>query len=256
MPASPGPPIFGDTPLWMIGHGALYQVRHYFQALGYALGSLADRAGPSVGDGANYGNAGCFADDTIKDDDSPQASHAFLYHDNVAPTWVCFIFGLCRHSCTLQTLPHGGPDMYVLFCHLVGLDCILILPFGRLLDCIFILPLGRLQTCTYYIAPQWALMYDIASRQASNVCVNIASWQALHVCLYILLVGRLECASLEIASWQALMYDLTLPLGRSCMYVSRYHLSIGSRCMYEHCLLVGLTCMFLNIPVGRLLCMI
>jgi len=42
---------------------------------GYALGSLADQAGPSIGpvvsDNVDDGSIRCFANDVVRDDDSP-----------------------------------------------------------------------------------------------------------------------------------------------------------------------------------------
>ena len=80
--------------------------------------------------------------------------------------------------------------MYVLYCPIMGLHCILILPLGRLLD--------------MYDCPIMVLDY-----------------------ILILPIGML------------LMYVWTLPLGRRYMYDSRFHLLVGSECMYEHCLLIG-----------------
>ena len=134
-----------------------------FQALGYVPSSPENQIDPSIG--------------PIADDDSLWASHVLLYHDDVAPTWACF----SHFSCTSQTLTLGGPNLYIYQ----------IASWQAWTVCI-ILPLGKLQTCMYYIAPQWTLLYDIASRQAPDVRVDIASWQALYVCFQIFPVGRLS----------------------------------------------------------------
>lgn len=81
-----------------------------------------DRDGPSTGpttsDDADDNSDGRFADDVIRDDDSPKANHVLLYlFDDVAPTWACIHFLIL-----FQTLPYGEPDMYILDCLFVGLD--------------------------------------------------------------------------------------------------------------------------------------
>ena len=145
-----------------------------FQASGYVPGSPTDQAnpfrGPIAGDYADDSITWRFIDDTVRDDDSPQANHVLLYHDDVAHTWACF----SHFSCILQSQTW----IYQTASWQAQIVCI-------------ILPLGRLQTCMYYIAPQCAQMNDIASQQASDVCMDIASWQALHVCFQILPLGRL-----------------------------------------------------------------
>jgi len=44
----------------------------------------------------------------------------------IAPAQACFIF------LYFVDIALGGPDMYILDCLLVGLDCIFKLPLGRL----------------------------------------------------------------------------------------------------------------------------
>ena len=78
-----------------------------------------------------------------------------------------------------QTLPHRGPDMYVLYYLIAGPECILILPFGRPLDmydcpiveldCIFISPVGRVWMYVWTLPLGGPYMYD------SRFCLLLGS---------------------------------------------------------------------------------
>lgn len=65
----------------------------------------------------------------------------------LASAWACIHFLLL-----FQTLPNGGPDMYVLYCPKVGLDYILILPLGKLWTCMYDCPIVG-QDCFMRLPP-------------------------------------------------------------------------------------------------------
>ena len=99
------------------------------------------------------------------------------------------------YCCSMMKPLHGHVFLIFLVfrrhCPLVGQTCIYQTASQLAWTVCIILPLGRLQTCMYYIAPQWVMMYDIASRQALDVCFWISPIGMLYmyVSRFFLLVG-------------------------------------------------------------------